>query len=1155
MGASLINNRYALTPNPKQSGMSEVYKAADMHNDMQQVAVKIFTKGRIEEEISAESFRREINALKELKHDHIVKLIDSGIDRETGHNFLVLEWMKKNLLEKLKESPLDGWDSFWQEIGKPLLEALAFCHNREYIHRDIKPENILINNEGTIKLADFGISKLRSYLVPTVTLREFVSRPYTPPEYDDGSYTYTRDVFSFGVVALKCLTDVTIIDYDNIDKAIKELDAPSEIIRIINRSISDDPEERQQNAEVLLSEINAFQQKRDRSFIKKTQKCYLMLRENFDNIASELKANSLREIQKIILEDLNNDCGIKRYKQKNSNNYEEDQYLIFGSAYSYRVKINKTNREKLIFLSAMNLSNDVLEKNRQEGWNPNYEFTFEQNFPKHQGQDLINELQLSVEEYEATIRQKQAEDEKQRLFRTWENILKLKIEWEKKRQPLLIYTEVRQDGNRAIFTLESVPDENLVEQTRHVTLDNGYSLLGGNVEEIKEDQLILYLNYGDVQRIPKRGVLKFDTRANEYALNQQKYAVDAIKYDRAVRSDLRNLLVNPQNVILPDLDENIQFIQSLNESQKEIVKAALGTKDFLVIEGPPGTGKTTFITELILQTLQQNPDAKILLTSQTHVALDNALERIQKVNNSLKIVRIGNHEKVADNVHDLLFEEQMDQWKREVLERSKDFINDWSNEHNLDKKDLEMATYFQKLKNIASQINSLKQEIESLKQEKYELTQQREYLPYFENYDFNNPNAKLPINLPQDVKDQIKYLDNKIKEYEKKAKSIRQDEQKPAALELQNLSGFDIEEISKMSIDDLESYESMLADPNNTQAKQLKKLMRIQQDWFDIFGQSNSDRFNSALVKRCQIVAGTCIGLAQKISDGIFDLCIIDEASKATATELLVPISRSKKWILVGDTKQLAPFQDQASRDQKLLDQYNLNSEEVKETLFAYLLRTLPEANRTLLNIQHRMVKPIGDLISECFYNSQIQSARDDLDNDLINVIPKHITWITTSKLSNCSEQLANKSYNNIAEVEIIVDHLKRLNQMAINTNKNYTIAILTGYSAQLKLLTRKLESELSNWEGLSIIWNTVDAFQGQEADIVIYSITRSNKQANLGFLNDDARMNVALSRGKVGLIIVGDHNFCRSLTYNPLKTVLEYIESHPKTCCLQEAK
>jgi len=197
MSVRLINSRYALSPNPHSGGMAEVYRANDMLANGRRVAVKLFTQRNIEEEISAESFWRETQALKELKHPGIVELLDSGKDKNTGNHFLVLEWMEKDLTKLLEESPPDGWDSFWQAIALPILKALAFSHNRNCVHRDIKPSNILVGGDGKPKLADFGISKLKGFLQPSVTLREFVSRPFTPPEEDDGSYTYTRDVFSF----------------------------------------------------------------------------------------------------------------------------------------------------------------------------------------------------------------------------------------------------------------------------------------------------------------------------------------------------------------------------------------------------------------------------------------------------------------------------------------------------------------------------------------------------------------------------------------------------------------------------------------------------------------------------------------------------------------------------------------------------------------------------------------------------------------------------------------------------------------------------------------------------------------------------------------------------------------------------------------------
>jgi superfamily I DNA and/or RNA helicase len=195
-----------------------------------------------------------------------------------------------------------------------------------------------------------------------------------------------------------------------------------------------------------------------------------------------------------------------------------------------------------------------------------------------------------------------------------------------------------------------------------------------------------------------------DTRLAEIALNRQKNALDAIRYDRAVRSDLRELLVNPEAIETPHLESEIQWIQKLNESQQEAVKAALSTSNFLVVEGPPGTGKTTFITEMILQTLQQNSETRILLSSQTHVAIDNVLERIQSQNPQLKLIRIGDRARVSQGVHSLLLEEQMEKWREEAIAKGKRFIEDRSAQRNISIPKLELATQFKEFKSILLQL-------------------------------------------------------------------------------------------------------------------------------------------------------------------------------------------------------------------------------------------------------------------------------------------------------------------------------------------------------------------------------------------------------------------------------------------------------------------
>lgn len=1168
----IINDRYVLFPNnPRKGGMADVYKATDYQNDGCQVAVKVFKHGQIDVDILAESFRRETQALRELKHPSIVELFDSGTDKQTGEYFLVLEWMERDLVALLNEAPLEGWDSYWETLALPILNALAFSHERKCVHRDLKPSNILIGADGRFKLADFGISKLRGYFRPTVTLREFVSRPFTPPEDDDGSYPYTRDVFSFGVVTLKCLTNIDLVDYGHIQQAVAALDAPPEVIEIIERSVATDPAERQLNVEVLLAELEAIQQKRSRSQVNRKHICYLKLtRTPISNLQRELQLSEA-EIHQVLLEDLNSGCGITKFRGDGRDQQPSDKYSIFGFSYRYLVA---SEQDHLVIINAQSFSSAILEQNRERSYHLPYEFRLGKPLVRWEAEDVIRELRLSIEEHEANLRQSRAEEEKQRIFRVWWDILRAKTDWEQQREKALKYLTFSPGGNQVIFQLAELPEDDIVGQSRHVKNYEGFSLLGGEVVKVVGDELHLYVRSGQLDRLPQSGELYFDTRLAEIALNRQKSALDAIRYDRSVRSDLRNLLVNPDEIQVPTLEFKIQFIQDLNESQKEVVISALSMQDFLLVQGPPGTGKTTFITEVILQTLQQNPEARILLSSQTHVALDNALERIQIKNPNLKLIRIGSHERVSEGVQPLLLEEQMEKWREDALSKGRGFLDHWSANNGISQEYLEKAVLFQELRNVVLNLETLRVELDGRKQErednfplidnlkrhqaprkpvKIKLESLRAELEKGESI-FQSANSGSPKTRQRRIsaaqEEEFNRLEEEIEGLEKKAKALR-DEQKQKANRLQEITQIKTDELLRLTSIELERRSKSLIDPNAPNAKLLQQLINLQTEWFDQFGRS--ERFNDPLIKRSQVVAGTCIGISREIHDAEFDLCIVDEASKATATEVLVPMSRSKRWLLVGDPKQLPPFQDEASRNTEFREKYELSAEDVQETLFDRLLRTLPDGCQKMLATQHRMVEPIGKLISTCFYEGQLQSNGPEIDKILSRVLPIPVTWLTTSNFPNSREQSANSSFSNSCEITVIFQWLKQLNQVATEAQKNYKVAVLSGYAAQLKLLKRSLDAEQSGLQKLAIECNTVDAFQGREADIVVYSVTRSNKDGKVGFLRDEARLNVALSRGRVGLLIVGDHQFCRLLSHSPLRGVLHYIEQHPEDCICKE--
>lgn len=288
------------------------------------------------------------------------------------------------------------------------------------------------------------------------------------------------------------------------------------------------------------------------------------------------------------------------------------------------------------------------------------------------------------------------------------------------------------------------------------------------------------------------------------------------------------------------------------------------------------------------------------------------------------------------------------------------------------------------------------------------------------------------------------------------------------------------------------------------------------------------------LLKSHQIVGATCVGLAQK-SIGLdlleFDLVIIDEAGRATPPELLIPILKGNKVILIGDHHQLPPSISKSlvdDSDGNILSKLGIEKEFLEVSLFEYIFDKSPDTNKAKLIDQFRMPENIGSLISTMFYNSELKNG---LFNGEVKKVNEHfffnqeIQWVN---VKGKQEKDGTSSFN-LSEVDKIMDLLMEIDQLSQEKDRKIDIAIITPYSAQKKRLRQKKDLLFKNrifkyLNDDNIRIDTVDSFQGSEAEIVIYSTVRT--YGNINFLIDKRRLNVAISRTKENLIFVGNKKF-----------------------------
>jgi hypothetical protein len=1151
----ILNGRYALSPSPRSGGMGTVYRASDLAEEHAAVAVKLIhvSNGH---RLAHRVFEREYKSLVKLEHHpNVVRLLDAGRDAETDLQFLVFEWIERDLksvIEAQAEAP--GWDEFARNLLEPILSAIARAHELEVVHRDIKPANILVTDEGVPKIADFGTAKYLEDFAPGLTLADWRSKPFAAPDGEGVRAKYSGDVYSAAVTALAMLSGVDPylrrfqeepVAY--VTEALAALDAPAEALDFLQRCTSTDPDVRFYDGGTALTELQAIGSRRrdeaHRLGFGTAPTCYLKLpRKPVEALMADLELSSREEVEAHLLKDLESKAGFLPFARPTfeDGRSTEGHFYLIGSEFRCHVQIDNNPTGRLLVHNIRPDSGVFLDRDRERAWQGAVTFRIDAPIDPAAAEGELSELLGEVLETIAQRRRLEREEGQRKILGVWRKALQALTQIERGRESPLEYRDHQVRGRSVEFALAQRPSAELTGQLRVADLMDG-SLLAGEVSRISGDKLLLRVEKGDIKQLSRRGKLRVDTRLSQSALRRQEAALDAVHQRATVRADLEELLLDPGCAELPTSVPPPTWIQDgLDEAKREAVRAALGSRDLLLVEGPPGTGKTTLIVELIAQELRRNPDTRILLSSQTHVALDNVLERLEKLGlgeaaNLLRVGRAGD-ERIAPGVEPVLIGSQLGEWRKEVLSDGRAYLRDWAADHGISARGVEIAMRFDELASVIDKIASLG---EQRKQEEDRLQALRELRRHGGSTSSESVGG---------VQDQIAELESEVEDLDLQRKELL-----VRLRELGEIAG--PEELADIGPVELRERAASSVDRAHPDYESCSRLVRLLADWHAQFGYG--DEFEAAALVRAKVVAGTCVGLASVPGwqDIEFDLCIVDEASKANATELLIPMTRAKRWVLVGDHRQLPPYLDQALLDKDLLTQFELSEEEIRETLFERLRRELPSGCKTLLSQQHRMVPAVGELVSSCFYAGELTSAPNEAPGWLRVVLPTPVTWLSTSDAAGRGEERAGKGRANPLEARCIRNLLGSLNLVAAGAKQRISVGVLAGYREQCEEISRQIAEKLPSWEAIDVECNTVDAFQGREVDVVVYSVTRSNVQGRLGFLAERRRLNVALSRGRLGLVIVGDDRFARSASgENPFRPVLDFIHRYDG-CSIRSAE
>ena len=728
-------------------------------------------------------------------------------------------------------------------------------------------------------------------------------------------------------------------------------------------------------------------------------------------------------------------------------------------------------------------------------------------------------------------------------------------------------------------------------------LDNGVAC---EIVEVDGKRLTIKPVSGDASKLPQKGYIVLSMLGEESQISRQQNAWKMIAEGRAGINYLGNLLEGSfdfmgrsQSLKEPKFTERMQkkvFKNPPTEAQVKAIKMALQTPDIVLIQGPPGTGKTTVISA-ILEILSEQQDKRgtcagqVLINAYQHDAVNNMImddkgqPRISV--NGLPTWKFGKRQGEGD------YDEHIDRWCHDIAEKV------FALNPSIDTSDREdelyalcdqyiydptshnrslLLNYISTLP-LSSELAARAREFSFQSAKAEEAEKPRPSLMQKINALRTNPQAfaddgaKRAEDLYFTLDDMGWFVGHSdarklLEEAQFTTKATDGLLTKLGKLKMQLLEDFCsppryvVPEVDEVVVNLCTDVEKFLA--SNT--SKADKKTRITAEWVRAL-QAGPAAFSRAIKDLNFVYAATSqqsdgrdIQRQKKAIEGIgsvraklFDTVIVDEAARAAPPDLLIPMCKAaRRIILVGDHRQLPQLIDDdlcTEAGKKLLGEtgsetdYDYKSA-YEKSLFELLfkqLKTLEEKDgikRTVtLDKQFRTHPLLGKFCSRMFYDpygEHYESPRgaEEFAHNLPGIENKAAIWIDIPNAKGKEKRLFEGSWVREVEADCIVEKMLSFvkAQAKAPAGKKLSFGVISFYRGQANLIQEKLDKH--NLKDVSYKVGTVDAFQGMEFDVVFLSVVRTNKKAHFGFLTSFNRMCVSMSRQKKALIVVGDAKF-----------------------------